>query len=113
MINYALENVQFLPPEKPEETYPDDGPPPLTSMMNVTIQPSILEQEKEKKSIINLHCTRMKGSRVTTHGQFHTEIKKDEESQQMYGRGSQNLFRAAHFFTAAGWVFLRYGFSGL
>ena len=44
MINYTLEkrfqNVT-LPPEKPEETYPDDGPPPLTSMMNVTIQPNV------------------------------------------------------------------------
>ena len=61
----------------------------------------------------------MKGSRYhngqhrTSHGHSHPEIEKDEESQQMYSWGSQNLSGAAHFFTAAGWVFLRYDFAGL
>ena len=65
MINYTLEkrfqNVT-LPPEKPEEIYPDDGPPPLTSMMNVTIQPNVFffrkkkKKEKKRKEIPSSNC---------------------------------------------------------
>ena len=64
MISYALEkcfnvNPHFLPPEKPEEIYPDDGPPPLTSMMNVTIQPNVfffLKKKRKRKEIPSSSC---------------------------------------------------------
>ena len=74
----------FLPPKKPEETYPDDGPPPLASMMNVTNHPNV---KKKAPIIIRPHCTHMKESRYhngqyrTSHGYFHSDIEKDEESQ--------------------------------
>ena len=51
----------------------------------------------------------------TSNGHFRSYIEKDEESQQMYGWGSQNLLVATRISIAAGfqWVFLRYEFAGL
>ena len=32
-------NYRYAPPKKPDEMYPDEEPPPRTSIMKVTIQP--------------------------------------------------------------------------
>ena len=112
MINYASENerskyLNFLPPKKPAEIYPDDGPPPLTSMMNVTVHPNV--KQKERNSSVRLHYTLMKelerdsdGRHRTSNGRFYSDIEKDEESQQMYGWICQNLFGPGRIFTVAG-----------
>ena len=34
--------IDDVPAKKPAEMYPDEGPPPRTFMMNVTIQPPIV-----------------------------------------------------------------------
>jgi hypothetical protein len=55
------------------------------------------------------------GQPLTSNGHFRSNIEKDEESQQMYGWGSQNLLVATRYFIVIGfqWVFLRYNFAGL
>ena len=41
------------------------------------------------------------GQHLTSNGHFRSDIEKDEESQQMYGWGSQNIFVATRVFVAA------------
>jgi hypothetical protein len=55
------------------------------------------------------------GQHRTSNGRFRSDIDKDEESQQMYGWGSQNFLVATPYFIVTGfqWVFLRYDFAGL
>ena len=55
------------------------------------------------------------GQHRTSNGHFRSNIEKDEESQQMYGWGSQNRFVATSIFIAAcfQWVFFQDYFARL
>jgi hypothetical protein len=88
-------------------------------MINVTIHPSIRKRKKKHHQALQLK--RMKGScyhngqHRTSNGHFRSDIEKDEESQQMYGWGSQNFPVATRYFIVTGfqWLFLRYNFASL
>jgi hypothetical protein len=62
-----------IPPKKPAETYPDEGPPPRSSIINVTIQP--------KTSVNNLHQKEYLHQKISSNCDFDTDVDQDEEGE--------------------------------
>lgn len=71
------------PPKKPLEMYPEDAPPPRSSMMNVTTHPGVLESQSR--------CEGRKTSAVTSESNLHADVHADIKRQEVDEREGEDV----------------------